>query len=181
MAAREKIFKNASGAWLSKQLFFETAEDKSRVLYTLKPEDHRVGKSVYPSLRRLYMEMGDESEYHFAEAYFGGYPHWKRLLQSSWFLDYLTEMREELHARNAAIALEQIKKSASGGSFQASKYLLEQGWLPKGDVGRPSKERIKQEAQDLFRSSEDISSDLDRISQAIGTFNTFSVRSGQAE
>lgn len=164
-------FKNASGAWLTKQLFYETSDDKSRVLYSLKHEDHRVGKKVYPSLRRLYLECGDESEYMIASTSFGGWPHWKRLLSSPWFLDYVVELREELAARNAAAALLQIKKNAEGGNLQANRYLLEQGWLPKGDVGRPTKEKIRQEADHLFRSSEEISDDLDRISQAIGSFS----------
>lgn len=172
MSEKKPVFRNASGQWLSKQLFFETTEDKSRVLYSLKPEDHKVGKIIYPSLRRLYMELGDETEFIFAETYFGGWPHWKRLLQSQWFLDHLVELREELSARNAAIHLNQIKQSAAQGNASSAKYLLEQGWLPKDKkVGRPTKEKIRQEAEKIALDSYDISDDLERISQEIGVFS----------
>lgn len=174
MARDVKIFKSENNQWLTKQLFFETsdANDRSRALYTLKTEDHKVRGKLYPSIRRLYMEMGDESEFLFAETYFGGWPHWKKLCSSPWFLDHLTELREELAARNAAIQLSEIKKSASSGNFAASKYLLEQGWIPKDKkVGRPTKEKIQREAEKLSADHYDISEDLDRISEAIGTFS----------
>src|SRR5690606_30115707 len=96
-APEGEVFKNATGAWLLKALFYETATDpdKTHVLYSFKPEDHEVNGVVYPSLRRLYLEMEDDTEYYFAQAYFGGWPHWKRLLSCSWFVDYITEIREE--------------------------------------------------------------------------------------
>ena len=105
-------FKNASGSWYLKAIFYEmTDSDKSTVLYSLKTEDHKVGNKVYPSLRRLYLEMNDESEYQFAETYFGGWPHWKRLLSCSWFQDYISDIREELAVRNAAKNLLQIRQT----------------------------------------------------------------------
>lgn len=173
MAPRDsKKFKTENNQFLTKQLFFETADsDRSRVLYTLKPEDHKWHGKTFPSLRRLYIEMGDESEYLFAETYFGGWPHWKKLLSTSWFLDYLSELREELAARNASIALAEIRKSAREGNVSSSKYLLEQGWIPKDKrAGRPTKEKIKYEAEKLSADHYDISEDLERISEAIGTF-----------
>lgn len=180
----ERVFKNASGAWLLKPLFYEyTTDGKDRVLYTMKTEDHEVviendfGEPevrVYPSLRRLYMEMGDESEFLFAQTYFGGWPHWKRLLTCSWFLDHLSEIREELAARNAAENLIAIRSKAKDGNFQANKYLLEQGWKPKGDVGRPTKDRIRREAEKLSKNDSEVHADFERVSQEIlskGSFN----------
>lgn len=175
MTKDTRIFKSENGQWLIKQIFWETADpaDRSRVLYSLKTEDHKVGKKIYPSLRRLYMEMGDESEFLFADTFFGGWPHWKRLTSSPWFLDHLSELREELAARNAAIALSEIRKAASSGNFNASKYLLEQGWIPKDKkVGRPTKERIRHEAEKISADHLDITDDLERISQAIGSFSS---------
>lgn len=163
------IFKNTSGSWLLKTLFFEMSDSNhDRALYTLKTEDHTSKEDgrVYPSLRRLYLDMNDESEFDFARTYFGGWPHWKRLLQCSWFQDYLSEIREELAVRNAASCLRQLRKKASEGSLQANKYLLEQGWK-KDIVGRPSKEKIRSEADRLFRSAQDVDEDLQRITDEL--------------
>ncbi len=169
----ENIYKNASGQYLLKQLFYETAStgeslraadtERSRVLYTLKDQDYM----GYPSLRRLYLQEADESEFLVASKYFGGWPHWKRLLQCSWFLDYLSDIREELSVKQAAQNLQRIREKATGGDFQSNRYLLEGSWRPKDSVGRPSKKKIKEEADRLFKSSEEISDDLDRISREL--------------
>jgi hypothetical protein len=154
------IYKNASGSYLLKQLFFETADtDRERCLYTLKSEDHE----GYPSIRRLYLEENDESEFYFAKKYFDGWPHWKRLMNCSWFAEYLLELREELAVKNAADNLREMRLAASKGNISASRFLLEGSWRPKDSVGRPTKAKIKQEAEKLFMSDKDINDDLDRI------------------
>lgn len=156
-----KQFKNASGSYYLKQIFFETAEtDRTYVLYTLKDEDHR----GYPSLRRLYLEMGDESEYVFANTYFGGWPHWKRLLNCNWFMDYLSSYREELVLRQQAESLVRLRTAARDGRLDIDKWLIERKW-DKDPVGRPSKERIKREAQQMTREAVDVSDDLARLTE----------------
>lgn len=107
--------------------------------------------------------MGDESEYLFAEKYFGGWPHWKRLIACTWFMDYLSSFREELAAKQAGESLNRIKQAAKGGRLDLDKYLLEKGWIDKKAVGRPTKERIKSEAQKIALDHQDISDDFSRI------------------
>lgn len=154
-------FKGISGAYLTKQLFWETSEDKSRVLYSLRDYDNH----GYPSLRRLYVDMGDETEYQFAETYFGGWNHWKRLLSAPWFLDFISQYREELAAKNAAERLIAIRKKAQEGDFHANKYLLEGQWKgeKKNSVGRPTKERIREEAELLRKTDKTIDDDYHRL------------------
>jgi hypothetical protein len=159
-------FKGLSGAWLTKQLFYETSgADKSNCLYTLKDSDHK----GYPSVRRLYIEMEDETEYLFAEKYFGGWPHWKRLLGCSWFMEYLEEIREELSAKLAARNLQKIREKASEGDLRANQYLIEKKWDPqaKDKVGRPSKEKIKEEAKKLSRIQDEYNEDYSRLMEEI--------------
>jgi len=163
-----KVFKNASGTWLLKAIFFEMSDsDKSRVLYTLKPEDHEVDGVTYPSLRRLYLEESDLSEYYFAEKYFGGWPHWKRLLSCSWFVDYLSEIREELRQKLSADATRRLHQIAADpkdrGSLQANRAILDSLKPEKSPVGRPTKESIKREADRMFKDQSEIEDDLDRI------------------
>lgn len=162
-------FKNPSGAFYLKQIFFETATDSDRphVLYTLKDEDHTFKGVTYPSLRRLYLEEGDETEYLVATKYFGGWPHWRRLLSCTWFVDYLSEYREELSIRQAFENVRALREKAKTGDYQSNKFLLEGSWKGREKVGRPSKAKIKEEANKLFKNSEEITDDLDRITREL--------------
>lgn len=157
-------FKSSTNQWLLKPIFFETSDsDKSKVLYTLKPEDHTFKGVTYPSLRRLYLESDDETEYLFAEQHLGGWTHWKRLSECTWFSPYLAELREELAVRSAARRLHHIRLKAASGDISANKYLLEGKWKSDNPVGRPTKEAIKREANRLFQNDFDLQDDLTRI------------------
>lgn len=144
-------FKNESGTRLTRGLFFEqTLTDKSSVVYTLKNEDHE----GYPSLYRLYIESVDRdpTEYHFATTYLDGWDHWEMLLECTWFKPYASRWRREARIRRSAFYLNQIARIAKSGSREAltaSRYMLEEGWVPKekNSKGRPSKDEIQQEAK----------------------------------
>jgi hypothetical protein len=71
-----KNFKGPQGIYLTKALFLETyVYDKNTVLYTLKSED----TPDFPSLRNLYLNEEDPSEYVFANKYFANWEHWSKL------------------------------------------------------------------------------------------------------
>jgi hypothetical protein len=170
-------FKNASGSWLLKPIFFELDDaDKSKAIYTLKPEDHTSKGRTYPSLRRLYLDLGDDTEYYFAETYFGGWPHWKRLLSCNWFVDYLSEIREELRAKQAADSKRRIREIAENrsdkGSLQANRLLLEESKKTDNPVGRPSRDSINRRAQEIVEDQAQLQEDLDRITASIGSFSS---------
>jgi hypothetical protein len=167
--------KNASGRRYTKGLFYEmTLEDKSSVSYTLKDRDYtdrRSGKT-YPSLKRLYMEVADPTEYLFAEQHLDGWDHWLELVECTWFKDYADRWRSELEVKLRAEALRRIKleaKSTSKNAFTANKLLLDGGWKDKSQggskpVGRPSKEAVKAaEAQMKFDELTDLDADARRL------------------
>ena len=164
-------FKNSMGAHLLQALFFETTIDwseKSDVLYTLKLEDHEVDGKVYPSIHKAYVSMADASEYEFANKYFDGYTHWKKLCNCNWFKPYLDEMREELEVKLKAEALNRIREIALDKSnkshYMANKFITEHGLgVKKDNRGRPSKEKIRAEADKLFKSSDEVTEDYNRI------------------
>ncbi len=168
MEPKAKIFKTPGGVYYLKQLFYELATDTDRphVLYTLKDFDHQ----GYPSLRRLFLELGDETEYIFAETYFDSWPHYKRLLETAWFNDYMSGYREELRLQNLSASLLQIKRLAKEGNLQANKYLLSEEWKgskKSSNVGRPTKAKIKEEADNLFRAQSSVNEDFDRIQREL--------------
>lgn len=127
-------FKNASGAKRLRGIFFEeTGEDKTNVIYTLKPEDHK----GYPSLKRLYLEQEDTTEYTFANRYLFDYSHWLDLCRTSWFKPIAAQWKEELRLKLEARYLETLKEIAAGGGkegLQATKILLERNKKPKEAV-----------------------------------------------
>ncbi len=159
-------FKNIMGAHLLKALFFEMSVDFERpdVLYTLKLEDHE----GFPSIHRLYVELEDTSEYVFANKYFDNYAHWKKLCACNWFKPYLEDMREELDLKLKQRALERLKAIADDPThkshYLANKLIHEEGLqIKKDNRGRPSKKSITEEANKLFKTSEEVDEDYDRI------------------
>lgn len=160
-------FTNESGARLTKGLFYEmTMADKSSVLYTLKNQDHK----GFPSLYALYMSEMDPTEYRFAIRYLEGWEHWKQLTACTWFMPFADKWREELQLKLSSEALFRIMTEAKADrkeAFAANKYLLEKGWVPKGQadkVGRPSKEAIRDQARKMVQDNTRIFDDWKRIS-----------------
>lgn len=163
-------FKNGSGAHLLKPIFYELdTPEKEVAIYTLKDYDHTVDGVTYPSLRRLYVEMADPTEYSFACTYLDGWSHWKKLCKAPFFKEHLSDWREELEVKLRAAALLKIRETAAADkkeSFQAQKFIVQGGWKTPEDkekVGRPSKEKIKDEAEKLFLSRSEHDEDFERI------------------
>ena len=159
-------FKNSNNVLLLRELFFETAQNRENVLYTLKREDHTVDGVLYPSLHRLFIETNDVTEYQFACNYLDSWTHWKALKGCTWFQPYYAGMSEELEVSQRSTALAKIMDASKGSSrdaFIASKYIAE-GWdRPKSGAGRPSKEKIKQEAQRIVEDNKQAEADFLRI------------------
>ena len=137
-------FKNSNGVYLMRDLFYETASDKERCLYTLKDQEHE----GLPSLYRLYIQhcSSDPTEYTFATSCFDGWEHWKALSSSSFLSSYVAKWREEIEIKLRATALSQIIRTAKAGgrdALAASRYLTE-GYGDKKKVGRPTKEQVKE-------------------------------------
>ncbi len=171
MNGKQSKFKNDVGVHLTKSIFweFDQTENRAASVYTLKDEDHTVDGVVYPSLRRLYIHEADLTEYNFAVRYLDGWSHWKKIKNQGWFRDYYKEWREELEVKVQAAALANIAEKALDKDckehFQASKYLLEQGWIEKEKkpTGPRTKEKIRQEAESIVRDKNELLDDYNRI------------------
>ena len=159
------LFRSPSGILYTKALIFEQCGwDKSQVLYTLKHEDHTYKGKTYPSLRRLYLEMGDETEYLFGEEYFLNYPHLQKLLKLPWFLSEIEGWREELKLRSVALGLKVLHQKAAQGDVRAAKDLVTRPWEKTSPgAGRPSKKSVQEEAMKLVKENSVFDEDYDRI------------------
>lgn len=166
-------WKTDQGVYYTKSLFFEqiTTEDKPHVQYTLKQEDH----NGLPSLRRLYLEEMDPTEYRFANKYLGGWDHFTKLKESEWFMNHLLVWREELEIKLKSIAYERIMNEAendlSKNKLLANKYLIETvRRIQKNEdlkntetKGRPSKADVDKKAFDIAKNRFDIAKDVERV------------------
>lgn len=160
-------FKNDSGKFLLRGMFYErVGADKTGVLYTLKDKDHQ----GFPSLKRLYLETADLTEYKFAKKYMASVEHWDALCECIWFEPEIKLWRKELFLKIQSEALANIiteSKRDGASKLQANKYLLERGWEPKTPTtnkrGRPSKEAIREAAEDLFTDEQRLKDDYQRL------------------
>lgn len=147
-------FRNSNGMYYGRELFYETSADpdKKNVLYTVKDEDWK----GFPSFLQMYLKLSDPSEYLVATQLFGGTKHFEKLTGTAWFKPLLERCRAELEHKLRSEALLRLQaEAASGGknSFQANKYLMEAGWK-KEPVGRPSKQKIEQRAQEMYEANQ---------------------------
>lgn len=162
--------KDKTGKWKVGSLFYEYRLKGVVPYWTVKDQDITVDGVVYPSLKKTYLDCEDPTDYTFAMEVFNSWQLWERVRKSRLLQErMINSWRDELNVRLMSKGvLGVIKEVGRGkGSLGASKYLIEEGWLPNKEkpngYGRPSKKRIRQEAQKLIRVHQDVDSDLDRI------------------
>lgn len=165
MTSEINKFKNASGSWYTRALFLEERleEDTNKVLFTLKNESY-LG---YPSLKSLYLSCLDQSEYSFSVSFLGGWDHWSKIRESSWFLPYLKNFRSELSAKLQSMAeakLVSLVGLEGPTAFAAAKYLLERSEkaMGAGKRGRPRNGSDHQEEL-AERASQQVLADYERL------------------
>lgn len=155
------MFKDSMGRWFTKGLFWETCrpDNKEWASYTLKEQEHE----GLPSLKALYLETSDPTEYEFATSYLGGWLHWKALCECSWFQPHLEDWREELEVKLRSEGIKKIAEHSRGEKgYQAAKYLADRGWDMR-KAGAPSKEERARELKVQSRLHDEIDDDMARI------------------
>lgn len=155
-------FKDSRGRPLTQGLFLEIGYNTEFAVYTLKDEDFEYEGKLYPSLKRLYLEMEDPIEYEFATTHLGGWEQWQRISNNKVLSKYIEPWRKELELkiRSKAVA-EVIKFSKTDKGFQAAKWLADRGFDKR--AGRPSKEDIETEKRLQARVAEDYDSVVVRL------------------
>lgn len=154
-------FLDNMGKPLTQSLFLEIGYS-DYAIYTLKEDDHEYKGKKYYSLKKLYVEMEDPTEYEFANKYLLNYSQWKRLLSNKIIRQHIDEWREELELKLRCRGIKSAIRSANEGGFQAAKWLADRGWETRG-AGRPSKEEVDREKKFQARISEDFQADVVRL------------------
>jgi len=156
-------FKDVGGRPITQSLFLEVGYTEN-AYYTWKEEDHMYKGTLYPSLKRLYLEHEDVHEYDFACTYLLGWSHWQRLLNNKQIRKHIDEWRNELDLKLKSAGFKAILESAldEDGGFQAQKYLADRGW-DKQTAGRPKKDTSERDAKEQEMLDDDFSADILRL------------------
>lgn len=163
MQVDKKRLKDAQGRPMTQSLFLEIGYQTDKAIYTLKDEDHEYKGNTYYSLKNLYLEMEDPTEYEFANQYLLGWQHWKRLRANKMLAKHFDEWKEELELRLRAQGIRAaIDQASEDRGFQAAKWLADKGW-EKNSVGRPSKHDTLREKRMEAKLEEEFKGDVVRL------------------
>lgn len=150
------------GRYKTLSLFLEVAYDKDAI-FTLKDIDHEYEGKVYISLKRLFLEASDPTEYAFATEHLAGWDHWQKICNNKLLAQHVEKWRYELELKLRAEGIQWVLKSArKKQNWLAAKFLAEKGWEVR-IAGRPSKEEVERELKIQSDIQDEYSDDLDRI------------------
>ena len=152
---------DTSGRPMTQSLFLEN-QYSPFAIYTLKDDDYEYNGKMYPSIKKLYLETLDPTEYTFATTYLLGIKHWYRICQNKLMKDHVDEWRFELELKLRSQGVKQLIMSAKGGSQSASKWLADKGWSDR-PAGRPSKEEIEREKKLQMNLHDEFADDAKRL------------------
>lgn len=154
------------GAARTQSLFLETSyADPEYAQYTLKPRDHVYKGKTLPSIKRLFLEMEDPTEYMFAQKYFLDWDHWQQIKKNKLIAQHMKGWQEELEIRCRALGVRSMFDLALDGekpNYQAAQFLAKGGWSDR-PAGRPSKEAVERETKIQARIKEEFGDDLMRL------------------
>lgn len=164
MIDKSRMRDKATSNYITQGLFLEHQYDTERAVYTLKDDDYEYEGVIYPSLKRIYLELEDLGEYEFASTALLGWKHWQRICNNKLFTKLIDEWRLELEVKLRGRAVAAISKEASGGgrsALAAAKWMADRGWQKK--VGRPSKDDVQRETEVAANIASEFKADVVRI------------------
>lgn len=161
MAISKNSMLDSAGRPLTQSLFLELGYSDLSV-YTLKDQDYNYKGKELPSLKRIFLEHEDPTEYDFAVTHLLGWKHWQRLCDNKAIIKHISQWREELELKVRSQAVRDIMDMSADGSYQASKYLADKGW-DKAAVGRPNKAAKAREDKMNSLMNDDFAGEVTRM------------------
>ena len=139
-------FKDVLNRWRTQSLFIDTQQQWNQEeyppMYTLQSDDFE----GYPSMRRLYLEENDPTEYSVAAKYFGGWEHWLHMKSLAWFEKHRTRWAEELEIKMQSEAVHKLVELSkdSKSAMSATNAIINKVWKEK-TRGRPNKDEVERQ------------------------------------
>ena len=162
MGLTRDVFVDDRGRFRTLSLFLEIDYDKD-ALFTLKEYDHEYNGKTYPSLKRLFLETSDPTEYIFATKHLASWDHWQKICANKVLALHVNKWRYELELKLRSEGVQWVIKSARHKqNWLAAKFLAEKGWETR-IAGRPSKEEVERELKIQSDIDSEYTEDLERI------------------
>lgn len=157
--------KDSQGKFRTNSLFLEPNYGIATAVFTLKEEDHELSGKTFLSLKKIYLEIGDPTEYTFAREVFGSWDHWQRIRNNQVLAPYITAWAEELEIKLRAEAIMSIltlTREIETKNMPAMRWAAESGWkeAKRGRVSKKEKEQEVRKESGIIRS---IREDLERM------------------
>jgi hypothetical protein len=163
MENKQSLMLDSMGKMRTQSLFLELGYGDEAV-YTLRDDDYVYKDRTLPSLKRLYLETEDPTEYVFAKNHLLGWKHWQRMCENKVIRKHIDEWREELEVKLRSQAILDAIQEARKGHFQAAKWVADRGWSTRG-AGRPSKADVEHEKKVQARIESEYGDDVVRMFQ----------------
>lgn len=152
------------GRPLTQSLFLELGYSDAAI-YTLKDVDHDYEGRILPSMKRLYLEVADPTEYKFATTYLAGWPQWQKISRNAAIKKHVEAWRIELEIKlrsEGVLAVRRHSQSNQPTAWSASKWLADRGWDYRA-AGRPSKDEVEREKKIMAAIEDEFTQDHARL------------------
>lgn len=150
--------------WRTDTLFWESRNPAYTPMFTIKSSPLEKAGIIYPSLRELYMEYNDPTEYQFASEVLGGWEHWEAVSTTAQLAPRVLKWRDELEVKmrsGAILAIYASSRDDGSKGVAAAKYIADRGW--EKVRGRPSNEELLKEKKIRSAIAEEVGEDADRL------------------
>jgi hypothetical protein len=159
------VLKDKMNRYRTQSLFreFYLQNESCPPLWCLKEEDPQ---GTLPSLKALYMECADPTEYEFAMQAFGSWEHWLKIKSVKIIKPYIEDWPTELEVKLRSEAIQTIINETKTGKtpFNAAKFLAKGEWKNSASKrGRPSKEEVDRERKIAAKLDAEIGEDAARL------------------
>jgi hypothetical protein len=165
----QAVLKDSRGRYRTQSLFeeFKSITPAYEPLWTLKELKQEGG--LLPSLRDLYMEISDPTEYAFAMEAFGSYKQWLKIKNNKSIMVWIDDWAFELEVKIRSEGIRGVAEEAKSGKakFNASKAMAEGFWSKHSQRGRPSKAEIERERKIAAKLDSEFIEDADRIGLSV--------------
>ncbi len=157
--------KDGLGRYRTMSLFreFYLQEKGQDPIWCLKDDDPQ---GELPSLKKLYMEIADPTEYEFAMEAFGSWQHWLKIKAaraiSKFVEDWPIELEVKIRSEGIRAVAEEVRNGKS--KFNAAKFLAKGEWKESSSKrGRPSKQEVERERKIAAKLDAEIGEDAERL------------------
>ena len=159
------VLKDSRGRYRTQSLFeeFKHVTPAYEPLWTLREE------GSLPSLRALYMEISDPTEYAFAIEAFGSYKQWLKIKNNKSIQTWMDDWAFELEVKIRSDGIRGVAEEAKGGKakFNANKAMAEGFWSKQSHRGRPTKLEVERERKIAAKLDAEFADDADRIGLSV--------------